>query len=100
MIFRYLFLTCFLAVSCGSDKKEKKVIKSSPTDKTWTAEIKPILKARCVRCHASSEFISSGAAYKRSGASKRVASGNMPPVGSGEAASMTAAEKTTLINYQ
>jgi hypothetical protein len=103
MIKAFMLLLSVLFFGCGSDDNgyKKKGGGNLPTDQVWTGSIKPILDKHCKRCHSTSAFIFSGAAYKGSSAKQRIASTSnpMPPIGSGEAASLTQQQRSVLINY-
>lgn len=105
----------FLLPACGSEQKTSTpapvppIVVQPPGGKDpaaeFTSTIKPILAKNCGggNCHTSGSprdaVIQTAAAFINGGASARMTSSSMPPVGSAQAGNFSAGEKTTLLAF-
>lgn len=91
---------------CGSERQiEPKTPVPQPTTKPGPggeitfAEVQAVTDASCKRCHSTSQFLKSEAAWRASEAKARVSAGSMPPPSTPEARNISADDKATLINF-
>lgn len=95
-----------LAAACGSDKKTDPVATTTAT--TWTT-VQPILQKSCVnaKCHATNGTggttldlsTITEANFKMTNTKSRLVAGDMPTPGNPEGLTLSAADKTTILNF-
>jgi len=116
----FLILSVMFFASCGSQEKEPAPSPVQPVpspapnpnpnptpDPTqeFNATIKPILQKNCggASCHTSGgardAATASLANFTKGTSGSRIQSGNMPPSGSSQAGSFSAADKSTLLGF-
>ena len=102
-IFVYLL---FVFSGCGSEREvEPKAPVPNPTKTpspggdTSFADVQAITKDYCQRCHSTSQFLKSEAAWRGSEAQTRVSNNSMPPPGTAEARNLPAADRAILANF-
>lgn len=103
---RFILGMTFLLWGCGSERQiEPKTpvpvptIKPTPGGEVTFSDVQAVTQVSCQRCHSTSQFLKSEAAWKASDAKNRVQSGAMPPPGTPEARNITAADKATLLSF-
>lgn len=99
---RYLFF--LVIVACGIEPSNETVVVQEEgvggdIEQQFIVEIKPLTDRFCLKCHSSSSFLQSGAAFKASSSQTRIKSGNMPQVGSAEASAFDAVSRDKLLNF-
>ncbi len=79
-----LLVMFFAFTSCGSSKKDNAPETPKPAPSQAWLDIKPLVQAQCGKCHdgiKQKPAFDSAAAFKGSGALKRLEAGTMPPGG-------------------
>lgn len=102
----FVYLMMLIISGCGSEREvEPKAPVPTPTKtpgpggQTSFADVQSITVDYCQRCHSTSQFLKSEAAWRGSEAQARVSGNTMPPPGTAEARNLSAADRAVLANF-